>query len=138
MADAEAICEAVRRPTMRFVETKTPAPKKGRKRVSAQTEMLLPIAGKKGKEAVAKPIAAEKGWLGARLVGRASWQTCDCRVPPSYCSSRKASSSAAPAALRNSQHEPKRQDDQKRAANEQTIRSICGERERGTEKINRD
>jgi transposase len=29
MADAEAICEAVRRPTMRFVETKTPAQQSG-------------------------------------------------------------------------------------------------------------
>jgi DNA end-binding protein Ku len=33
------------------------APKKGRKRVEGQTEMLLPIAGKKGKEAAAKPVA---------------------------------------------------------------------------------
>ncbi len=32
------------------------APKKGRKRVAGQTEMLLPIAGKKEKE-VAKPGA---------------------------------------------------------------------------------
>jgi DNA end-binding protein Ku len=38
-------------------EKKVPArPKKGRKRVEGQTEMLLPIAGKKGKEA-AKPVA---------------------------------------------------------------------------------
>jgi DNA end-binding protein Ku len=30
-------------------------PKKGRKRIRGQGEMLLPIAGKKGKETVAKP-----------------------------------------------------------------------------------
>ena len=40
------------------------APKKGRKRVEGQTEMLLPIAGKKGKEAavksVSKPTARQK------------------------------------------------------------------------------
>ena len=35
-----------------------PAPqKKGRKRIEGQTEMLLPIPGKKGKGAAAKPIA---------------------------------------------------------------------------------
>jgi DNA end-binding protein Ku len=34
-----------------------PSTKKGRKRVAGQTEMLLPIAGKKGKEAGAKPAA---------------------------------------------------------------------------------
>jgi DNA end-binding protein Ku len=33
------------------------APKKGRKRVEGQTEMLLPIAGKKGKEAAVKPVS---------------------------------------------------------------------------------
>lgn len=32
-------------------------PKKGRKRVAGQTEMLLPIAGKKGKEVAVKPVA---------------------------------------------------------------------------------
>ena len=41
-----------------------PSPKKGRKRVAGQTEMLLPIAGKKGKEtavkAVTKPTARRK------------------------------------------------------------------------------
>jgi DNA end-binding protein Ku len=37
-------------------EKKTePAPKKGRKRVEGQREMLLSIAGKKGKEAAEKP-----------------------------------------------------------------------------------
>jgi DNA end-binding protein Ku len=30
-------------------------PKKGRKRTNGQSEMLLPIPGKKGKEAMAKP-----------------------------------------------------------------------------------
>jgi DNA end-binding protein Ku len=39
----------------------TPAPKKGRKRVAGQTEMLLPIAGKKGKEvAAARPTGRRK------------------------------------------------------------------------------
>jgi hypothetical protein len=33
------------------------APKKGGKRVEDQTEMLLPISGKKGKEAATKPAA---------------------------------------------------------------------------------
>jgi DNA end-binding protein Ku len=37
-------------------DKKAPAPKKGKKRVEGQREMLLPIAGKKGKEA-AKPVA---------------------------------------------------------------------------------
>jgi DNA end-binding protein Ku len=51
-------------------EKRAPAsPKKGRKRVAGQTEMLLPIAGKKGKEAgvkpVAKPTAAEKSRIEA-------------------------------------------------------------------------
>jgi len=46
-------------------EKRTPAStKKGRKRVAGQTEMLLPIAGTKGKEAtvrrVAKPTARQK------------------------------------------------------------------------------
>ena len=39
-------------------EKRAPASaKKGRKRVAGQTEMLLPIAGKKGKEGAAKPTA---------------------------------------------------------------------------------
>jgi DNA end-binding protein Ku len=39
-------------------EKRAPASsKKGRKRVAGQTEMLLPIAGKKGKEAAVKPVA---------------------------------------------------------------------------------
>jgi DNA end-binding protein Ku len=39
-------------------EKRTPASaKKGRKRIAGQTEMLLPIAGKKGKEVAAKPSA---------------------------------------------------------------------------------
>ena len=36
------------------------APKKGRKRVAGQTEMLLPIAGKKGKEVSGKPVSARQ------------------------------------------------------------------------------
>ncbi len=43
----------------------TPAPKKGRKRIAGQTEMLLPIAGKKGKEvAAARPVGRRKKALG--------------------------------------------------------------------------
>ncbi len=39
-------------------EKRAPAPpKKGRKRIEGQTEMLLPIAGKKAKEVAAKPEA---------------------------------------------------------------------------------
>ena len=39
-------------------EKRVPAPsKKARKRVAGQTEMLLPIAGKTGKEAAVKPVA---------------------------------------------------------------------------------
>jgi len=36
-------------------------PKKGRKRVAGQTEMLLPISGKKGKESAAKSVAKPTG-----------------------------------------------------------------------------
>jgi DNA end-binding protein Ku len=35
--------------------------KKGRKRIEGQTEMLLPIAGKKGKQATARPVARPTG-----------------------------------------------------------------------------
>lgn len=39
-------------------EKRAPAtPKKGRKRIEGQTEMLLPIAGKKSKEGSGKPVA---------------------------------------------------------------------------------
>ena len=42
-------------------EKRAPASaKKGRKRIAVQTEMLLPITGKKGKEATAKPTARQK------------------------------------------------------------------------------
>jgi len=42
-------------------EKRAPASaKKGRKRIAGQTEMLLPITGKKGKEATAKPTARQK------------------------------------------------------------------------------
>ncbi len=34
-----------------------PSTKKGRKRIAGQTELLLPITGKKGKEVAAKPVA---------------------------------------------------------------------------------
>jgi len=39
-------------------EKRAPASaKKGRKRIAGQTEMLLPIPGKKDKEVAAKPVA---------------------------------------------------------------------------------
>src|SRR5215467_14514269 len=42
-------------------EKRAPASaKEGRKRIAGQTEMLLPITGKKGKEATAKPTARQK------------------------------------------------------------------------------
>jgi DNA end-binding protein Ku len=43
------------------VDKKTAPKIKVRKRIAGQTEMLLPIAGKKGKEAAAKPIAKPAG-----------------------------------------------------------------------------
>jgi DNA end-binding protein Ku len=42
-------------------------PKKGRKRIQGQSEMLLPISGKKGKDAVAKP--AERSSVRQRTTG---------------------------------------------------------------------
>jgi DNA end-binding protein Ku len=36
-------------------------PKKGRKRIDGQSEMLLPISGKKGTGAVAKPAERKNG-----------------------------------------------------------------------------
>jgi len=39
----------------------TPPPKKGRQRIEGQSEMLLPIAGKKGKQAAAKPAERASG-----------------------------------------------------------------------------
>jgi DNA end-binding protein Ku len=46
------------------IEGKAPAPKKGKKRIEGQGEMLLPIAGKKGKEdpnkAPVKPATRRK------------------------------------------------------------------------------
>jgi len=46
--------DALRRSIAQEKAASTP-PKKGRKRIEGQGEMLLPIPGKKGKEAVAKP-----------------------------------------------------------------------------------
>jgi len=43
------------------VDKKTAPKTKVRKRIAGQTEMLLPIAGKKGKEAAAKPVAKPTG-----------------------------------------------------------------------------
>ncbi|MGH9808459.1 MAG: Ku protein [Terriglobia bacterium] len=48
------LADALRRSIAQEKAASAP-PKKGRKRVGRQGEMLLPIAGKKGKEAVAKP-----------------------------------------------------------------------------------
>jgi DNA end-binding protein Ku len=36
-------------------KTASATPKKGRKRIEGQGELLLPISGKKGKQATAKP-----------------------------------------------------------------------------------
>src|ERR1700676_4275116 len=48
------LMDALRRSVAQEKAASTP-PKKGRKRIQGQGEMLLPIAGKKGKEAAAKP-----------------------------------------------------------------------------------
>jgi DNA end-binding protein Ku len=48
------LMDALRRSIAQEKAASTP-PKKGRKRIQGQSEMLLPIAGKKGKEAAAKP-----------------------------------------------------------------------------------
>jgi hypothetical protein len=48
------LMDALRRSIAQEKTASTP-PKKGRKRIQGQREMLLPIAGKKGKEAAAKP-----------------------------------------------------------------------------------
>src|SRR6202023_1955815 len=48
------LMDALRRSIAQEKTASTP-PKKGRKRIQGQSEMLLPIAGKKGKEAAAKP-----------------------------------------------------------------------------------
>ena len=48
------LMDALRRSIAEEKAASTP-PKKGRKRIEGQSEMLLPIAGKKGKQATAKP-----------------------------------------------------------------------------------
>jgi DNA end-binding protein Ku len=48
-------------------QTASAPPKKGRKRIKGQAEMLLPISGRKAKEAVAKP--AEPGSAGRNKAG---------------------------------------------------------------------
>jgi DNA end-binding protein Ku len=50
------LMDALRRSLAREKRAAAP-PKKGRKRIAGQTEMLLPIPGKKGKEVAAKPVA---------------------------------------------------------------------------------
>ena len=50
------LMDALRRSIAQEKRPLTPA-KKGRKRIAGQAEMLLPIAGKKGKEATSKPVA---------------------------------------------------------------------------------
>ena len=52
--NAVNLMEALRRSIAKENAASTP-PKKGRKRIEGQGEMLLPIAGKKGKQAKAKP-----------------------------------------------------------------------------------
>jgi DNA end-binding protein Ku len=50
------LMDALRRSVAQEKRASAP-PKRGRKRIEGQTEMLLPIAGKKGKEAATKPAA---------------------------------------------------------------------------------
>ena len=52
--NAVNLMEALRRSIAEEKAASIP-PKKGRKRIEGQAEMLLPIAGKKGKQATAKP-----------------------------------------------------------------------------------
>jgi DNA end-binding protein Ku len=54
------LMEALRSSIAREKGGAAPA-KKGRKRIEGQTEMLLPIAGKKGKQATARPVARPTG-----------------------------------------------------------------------------
>jgi DNA end-binding protein Ku len=49
------LMDALRRSIAEEKAASTPSPKKGRKRIDGQTELPLPIAGKKGKQAAAKP-----------------------------------------------------------------------------------
>jgi DNA end-binding protein Ku len=51
------LMDALRRSVTADKSPKKTTAKKGRKRVAGQGEMLLPIPGKKGKEAAAKPVA---------------------------------------------------------------------------------
>jgi DNA end-binding protein Ku len=51
------LMDALRRSVAQEKKLGASPKKKGRKRIAGQTEMLLPIAGKKGKEVVAKPAA---------------------------------------------------------------------------------
>jgi DNA end-binding protein Ku len=54
LQNAVNLMEALRRSIAEEKTASTP-PKKGRKRTEGQGEMLLPIAGKKGRQATAKP-----------------------------------------------------------------------------------
>ena len=54
------LMDALRRSIAQEKAASTP-PKKGRKRIEGQGEMLLPIPGKKGKEAAAKPAERARG-----------------------------------------------------------------------------
>ena len=51
------LMDALRRSVQQEQRSSVTAPKKGRKRIEGQKEMLLPISGKKGKEAASKPVA---------------------------------------------------------------------------------
>jgi DNA end-binding protein Ku len=51
------LMDALRRSVQQEQRSSVTAPKKGRKRIEGQEEMLLPISGKKGKEAASKPAA---------------------------------------------------------------------------------
>jgi DNA end-binding protein Ku len=55
------LMDALRRSVAEEKCASAPPSKRGRKRIAGQTEMLLPITGRKGKETAAKPVARPSG-----------------------------------------------------------------------------